>query len=79
MCHITRPGKDFATQADFERIAQTAYGRICTDYTMPNAKVTYQRFWLTRLPTPLNNPISVLRASGIAPFPTADCPPPPSP
>jgi hypothetical protein len=77
MCHVTRPAnKDFSTMANFQANAQVAHDRLCGDWTMPNAKVTYQRFWLTRFGPPEQNALEVLNAEmGAAPFtPGATCP-----
>ncbi len=50
-CHISRePPLSFGTLADFQTRESQAHDRICGDRTMPNARVTYQRFWLTYLP-----------------------------
>jgi len=74
-CHITRPSRlDFATLANFQASGGLAHARIC-DWTMPNAKVTYQLFWLMRYGPPEHNALGVLNAAGVPPFgPGVACP-----
>lgn len=65
-CHITRdPGKDFGAFADFNGRGSIAHTFVCSTRTMPQAKVTYQKFWLERLGAPYGNQVGVINQSGV--------------
>ena len=76
-CHISRgPGLDFRAFADIQSTVRgpDAANRICSNRAMPNAKVTYRRFWLTHLPQG-KTPIDVLNSAGLHGWPFAGgCP-----
>ncbi len=67
-CHITRNGAlAFGKLTDFT--LNNTYGslskqRVCSDLYMPNAKVTYVRFWLTHLQQ-YGDPAGVMKAAGL--------------
>ena len=66
-CHVSRnAGLDFGTYADFEARAATAQRVVCTERMMPNAIVTYQKFWLQHLGPPAINQAGVLNQSNVA-------------
>jgi hypothetical protein len=48
-CHVTRiPPLDFASYDSFKQYGLLASTKICSEKKMPNAQVTYEKFWLQR-------------------------------
>jgi hypothetical protein len=81
-CHISRNAPlDFATLANFQ--ARTpgfpftgAQTRVCNNRNMPNAVVTYQRFWLMERQSSPHYPVTVLNGSPGRTWPPVPCPNP---
>jgi hypothetical protein len=85
-CHIIQDGLDFATLANFQsrtlnpQSAQSAQFRVCDQRSMPNAIVTYQRFWLMQRLGSAHYAVRVLNDSLgdplTNPYPFSPCPNP---
>jgi hypothetical protein len=65
-CHVSRdPGKDLGTFAFFDGRASAAHTYVCNQRSMPNAKVSYEKFWLQRLPQPYRNQVGLINRSSV--------------
>ena len=85
-CHVSRNAPlDFASLTNLKVYTSNAYTstaaiRVCDQRSMPNAVVTYQRFWLMYPPSSPHYPVRVLNdALGDVtnPYPFSPCPVPP--
>lgn len=75
-CHVSQnAGLDFGSFASFSSNGSRVYNEVCTNRSMPNAKVTYEQFWLRHLPPPTRNLVDVIKAAGVSGWtPTSRCP-----
>jgi len=65
-CHITRePGLGFGTFGEFQTAASRAQSQICGFRDMPNAVVTYERFWLERVGAPYANQLGAINKAQV--------------
>lgn len=50
-CHVRmQPGLDFATAADFRALGPVSLQRVMSEQRMPDARVTFERFWNSNQP-----------------------------
>ena len=78
-CHITRNSpKDFASFTSFNTEGATIQAFVCSTRKMPQAKVTYQIFWLQPLPKPYpRNQAGLINQAGLSGWNSnSPCPPP---
>ncbi len=81
-CHVSRDAPlGFGSVAEFQSREVAAHDRVCGEFNMPNARVTYERFWLNYVAgnRAANAPTTILNANqGLLPHwgPGAPCPAP---
>lgn len=77
-CHISRgPELDFASYASFESSGSSIQSILCAQREMPNAKVSYEKFWQQSFAKPYKNAAGLLNQSNIKGWdPTRPCPDP---
>lgn len=75
-CHVSRdPGKDLGTFAFFKGRGPSAHTYVCNQRSMPNAKVSYERFWLQHLPQPYRSMVGAINQASVTGWSTTvPCP-----